>query len=627
MERTEGAAENAAGAGSWLQWIALLCTIIGARLWLISVYGSALPLHDQWDAEAAFLFKPWLEGHLGWGDLFSPHNEHRVVLSRLLALGLLLLNGQWDAQLEMAANAVLAGVIGAAMVSAAGRFFSRPKILYIAAAIILWLALPYAQENTLWGFQSCFYFMLIFSLAAIWGLSFHRAFSVPWWFGAISAALACVSMAAGVLAAAIVLALAGIRYLKQRRWNAEQTATVVLAGLVLVLGLSLHHEFPPHAALKAISPQAWASVFGRALGWPFSGSAAAALLMYWPLCWLAVLYLRSRKTPENDDDERRQRQMELLLALGFWVILQAAAIAYSRGANGTVTIASRYMDILALGTLVNIGAVAVVLAVLPHRRTLVLACSLWIAAIAAGAVFTSYKELSSQAGRQAWLGTAEQNVRAYVATGDRKYLEGDPAPRIPYPAGARLASLLDDPAIRQVLPAGVRLPLRVEAELNREGAFAPGGYPQEVENAPYQRSWGSYSAQGPEARGSMETASFAPKSSHLRMELAGYLREGMTLDLQSKTGNKVRFIPTTRVDPSWRAGFIAVPGPELKIVARDDNLQNWFAFREPREIGRFSVYAMELVDKGLFLCALGLICLFAAFVQRGLNGMTKRKKT
>jgi hypothetical protein len=602
--------------------------VVGARLWLISVFGSALPIHDQWDAEAAYLFKPWLEGHLAWSDLFRPHNEHRIVLSRLLALGLFLLNGQWDAQLEMAANAILCGVLAVATTAAAGRFFSRQTALYIAAAIILWLALPYAQENTLWGFQSCFYFMLIFSLATIWGLSFHRAFSFPWWFGGISAVLACVSMAAGFLAAATVLALAGIRYLRQRTWTSERTAIVGLAGLVLLLGFFLHHEVPHHAMLKAASPLAWASVFGRALGWPFCSSAAAALLIYWPLCSLLVLYLRPGKTAADDSHELRQHQMELFLALGFWVILQAAAIAYSRGADGTVPIAARYTDILALGALVNVGAVAILIGCLPHRKTLILACSLWIAAVAAGAVFSSYQELSSQAGRQAWLQTAAQNVRAYVATGDKKYVEGDPPPRIPYPVAWRLASLLDDPVIRQVLPSAVRRPLRVEAEAKPENAFTPGGHPPEVENAPYERSWGSYSARASETLGSLETASLAPKSSHLRIELAGYLREGMTLDLRSTTGDKQsRFIPTTRLDPNWRAGFIPVPGREVKIVARDDNPHDWFAFREPREVGRFSVYAMKLVDKGQLLCALGLICLCAAFGHRALNGITNRRKT
>lgn len=606
----------------WLPWIALLATIIGARLWLVSLFATGLPIHDQWDAEAAFLFKPWLEGHLTWTDLFRLHNEHRIMPSRLLALGLLRLNGQWDAQLQMAVNAILCGIIGIAVTAAAWRFFSRQSIPCLAAAISLWLALPYAQENTLWGFQSCFYFTLIFSLIAIWGLSFHPAFSKPWWFGGMSAILACFSMASGVLAAVVVLVIAALRAVQRRTWAAEQTVTAIAAGLVLALGFFLRQEVPHHAALKAATPLVWVNVFGRSLAWPFSEYAWFAFLIYLPLAWLGVLYLKQRH-----GEERGQRQIELLLAIGIWVVLQAAAVAYSRGADGAGPIASRYMDILALGALANAGAIVVLVSASQLQRHLVPACYFWLVAVTAGAGFTSYKQVSSQAGRQAWLRSEEENVRAYVATGDKKFVEGNPPPRIPFPYASRLARLLNDPSIRKILPAAVRLPLSVEAKVSGPGAFVPNGYPPEVPNPEHERSWGSYSSRGSEQRGSMESNLLTPRLSYLQIELAGYLREGMTLDVRSAGGDKqVRFIPTTRLDSGWRSGFIAVPATEIKIVARDENVHEWFAFREPREVGRYSYYAEKFLTTGKALCLAGVTCLFAALLHRALNGITKRRK-
>ena len=82
---------------AWL--VALLLVILGAKLWIIQVYGSPLPYWDQWD-EAKLVFKPWLEGHLTWGALFAAHNEHRIVFTRLLDLLELRLNGQWDPELQ-----------------------------------------------------------------------------------------------------------------------------------------------------------------------------------------------------------------------------------------------------------------------------------------------------------------------------------------------------------------------------------------------------------------------------------------------------------------------------------------------------------------------------------------------
>ena len=40
--------------------------------------------------------------------LVSPHNEHRIALTRLYSLALLEANGQWDPRLQMTANALIA---------------------------------------------------------------------------------------------------------------------------------------------------------------------------------------------------------------------------------------------------------------------------------------------------------------------------------------------------------------------------------------------------------------------------------------------------------------------------------------------------------------------------------------
>ena len=113
--------------------------------------------------------------------------------------------------------------------------------------------------------------------------------------------------------------------------------------------------------------------------------------MYAPLASLGVLYL---KRPYAD--EHRQRQMELLLAIGIWAVLQAAAVAYSRGANGAGPIASRYMDILALGALANAGAVVVLVSTWQPRKRFVVASCFLALAVTAGAGFTSFKQVSSR---------------------------------------------------------------------------------------------------------------------------------------------------------------------------------------------------------------------------------------
>lgn len=86
--------------------LALFLIVLGAKLWLVQQAGSDLPFRDQWDAEGNLLVH-YCNHQLSIREFFQPHNEHRILWTRLLALSLLALNRQWDARLEMTANAVL----------------------------------------------------------------------------------------------------------------------------------------------------------------------------------------------------------------------------------------------------------------------------------------------------------------------------------------------------------------------------------------------------------------------------------------------------------------------------------------------------------------------------------------
>src|SRR6266545_2639455 len=83
----------------WLGWrpaLALFLLVAGARWWLIAAYSSDVPWLDQWDGEAQGLYLRAHSGTLTLSNWFAPHNEHRIFFTRLLSLGLLWANGQWD---------------------------------------------------------------------------------------------------------------------------------------------------------------------------------------------------------------------------------------------------------------------------------------------------------------------------------------------------------------------------------------------------------------------------------------------------------------------------------------------------------------------------------------------------
>jgi hypothetical protein len=565
--------------------------------------GSPVPIGDQWDGEAANLFKPWIEGTLRIGDLLQPHNEHRIFLSRLLALGLLWLNSQWDAQLEMAVNALLCGTIAVLVAVALVRLFGGHARTLIVLAVGLWLALPYGHENTLWGFQSSFYFLIFFSLLAIWGLGLHPAFSAPWWSGAAGLILACLSMASGVFAAMVLLGLSALRWIKKPAWSWSRVILILLCCAVTAVAFCSRTTVPSHTAIRADSWSVWLNFFGCCLAWPFSTTAAASLIMYLPTCLLAARYFGKHTATLGDGWERKT---EAVLGISAWVILQAAAMAYFRGGGTVPPPPSRYMDILALGGLANFFAIQLLMKELPDgtwvRQLCTVLAACWIIALGAGSLDLSQRELASRPVRTKGLFAIEETVRAYVATGDRKYLEDNPPPRIPYPKVSRLALLLDDPTIRSILPAVVRAPLRVEKAADNGGAFVPQGYAEPDNNPTHARGWGSYSGQGAAATGSMQSQSIIAGLRYLQFEITGYMRTGLSLVLQSeKTGANTRVIPTNRQDDHWRLAYVPVPGGSVRIVAEDNNAEEWFGFREPRELARFSLYADVAIRRGQFI--------------------------
>lgn len=569
---------------------------------MISGYGSALPIHDQWDGEAAFLFKPWLENTLRWSDLFSPHNEHRLVLSRLLALGLLQANGQWDGLLEMTVNAVLCGLIGLGIAAGLLRILGSEYRFPVLAAVTLWLALPYAYENTLWGFQSSFYFLLFFSFLTIWGLGFFPAYSPNWWLGAIGAVLAFLSTATGFFAAGVVLILEAIRILLKRRRFSEAAPTCLCAIAIVALGLYFRVTYPPHEALRAASAGAWFNVFTRSLAWPYCTMPIMIVVMYLPWAIGTFLMVRTSEAPSRS-------RTEILFGIGVWVIAHAAAIAYVRAENGNLPIASRYMDILGLGAVLNALSVIAFMRSVPwtgKRRIAALVFGvIWIAGLLGTAAELSVEKLWSGPGKEALL-PMEANLRGYVATHDRQYLTGDR----PYADAKRLGEFLDDPTIRKILPAIIRPAVPISIRHETGHAFIANGYPTEIVNPPYQKTWGSYSQAGAEARGSVESENFRPELPYLQFEVAGNPRGATALSLHDgKTGKEARVAADRPTDDNWRAGIVRVPGHELHIIGRDDSLEDWIAFREPRELGRLSYYTQQIVAnrQNLFRVAVAVL--------------------
>jgi hypothetical protein len=431
-----------------LAFSAFAAIVFGSKLWLIGAYGNATPFWDQWSVEAENLYQPFLRGTLHCSDMFTTANEHRIFTTRLLDLGLLAVNGLWNPLLQMVVNAALHAATLTLFIALLARTIGREHLPALLLFAGVFFSVPYAWENTLWGFQSQYYFVLLFSIACLWFTVTRPPLSAAWWAGAASGLLAFLSCASGICAP-FAAATVGLMFYGSglRRTRGQLLAVAILAAMA-ILAAALTPAVAGHEVLKPSSISKFLRVWAAVLGWPISWRVVGAILVCAsPMAFAAVML---RRRPPAGSYEW------FLLALVVWSIVQSVGIAYSRAA---CSLSTRYLDLYSIGILVN------------------LACSLWLAQDRVGkqlgwrgrgvAVWASVllialgahavRHLPGELGKKRDNGLAQQrHTKAYLDSGDFQHLADKPLYDIPYPDPQPLASTLASPQIRSILPATLR---------------------------------------------------------------------------------------------------------------------------------------------------------------------------
>jgi len=446
--------------GGLVQAAGAFLIILGARLWLVRAFGSDLPFWDQWGAEATYLYIPYFRETLSLGDLFAAHNEHRILLTRIFSLGLLLLNGTWDPLLQMALNALLYASVGVLVL----RAVMPTSSLAWSAAVPLLFALPFGWQNTLGGFQLQMYLLIGLSLLFLWLMTCAPSPRWQWLGGCLCAGLLLFTMASGFLAAAAFLLTAALLCCRPgggSRFREMLPAMLLCLG-VTVAGVLLKVTVPMHLELQATEASGFALAAAAYLGWPLSffpvfgfdyPGAHGALFCSAALLWLPFMLLIRRFLRER----HTSTTMTLVVATGFWTLLQVAAAAYARGANFYPS--SRYQDIFAIGLLVNIASLCLLRQVYPAGRGAAALCGIalfWTMGSSAGLLLvTGLNAVHDLPEKRAQQEAGREHVRRFIETGDIASLTGKPRFDIPHHDREKLALLLVDPDIRRILPPTV----------------------------------------------------------------------------------------------------------------------------------------------------------------------------
>lgn len=361
--------------GVLLLGLGVVLFALGAKLALIHRYGTDQPYADQWAAEGMFLLRNPLNFDLNLAMVTAPHGEHRPGLMRLWVRGLIVANdGQWDCFVELVADLLIYGAFLAVAWRWVASLFSGRWLSFVAVLLAVLFALPCVYENYLWGFQSQFLFMFLCGLLHVYGTLADPRPGVRWWLGQFAGLLGLFSIAAGSMSAAALVAMAVIEFLRGRR-----TAWVwsTLAANIVLLGFGVW--LLPAAAVSAapLSDRLAQVLAGLRylLGWPWPGAWWSIALQ---IPWVVLLVTTWRHWVKPTGDR-------MVCATGLWVGGMAFAIAYGRAVTPT-TIGVRYYDVLVLGLVVNVLALALFASSGPprFRRWWVAIGAVWLAVVGTG---------------------------------------------------------------------------------------------------------------------------------------------------------------------------------------------------------------------------------------------------
>ena len=605
--------------------------ILSVKVATIARYGTDVPYWDQWGKEGDMFYRPWFEHHEFWSNLLVPHNEHRIAPTLITNFVLLQLgDNQWDARVECVFNAALHAALMAGIAAWALRRFRTRTAVALALLLVLLAAPPIAWENVLGGFQSQFYYLAIFSILALGGLLGAPAGSWRWWGGLAATAAAMVSMGSGMLVA-FPIAVVAARRILQRRQTSRQLVTLAVALVIGAVGWIFRPHAPWHESLHARSLLEFLEYALQCIAWPLYDRPWLAPLLWAPWVVLTARWLWQsvplrRSTMGHDSDDRLA---DYIVAGGIWVLVQVAAVTYSRAGGGGLP-APRYGDLMALGLAFNAFALAVLARkTLPQSPSAEKSVSqvnatnragrigiragvvVWSAGLIVAMAFSTVHAIDVPLPKKKREVTAyERNTHAFVLTDNFAILQaGQKADELPFPLIDWFARMLRNPVIRNILPVSIASPIAIPGldTHNAPSVGLPVLDARATRTTTEGTEWTSPPLQA--ARG------------WWKIETAGAVGEpGATLELESASDHRVlaHIVPSKPAGMSWRAAYVPAPREPAVIHVRVVPPARFVAFSEPIRMSSLSFWTWRFCEHAGWLVAFafaGLILAVTASVR------------
>lgn len=238
----------------WIRWvlIALCATPSLDTLGLILRYGVDVPHWDQWDNSLAGLYIKSADGQLTLRDFTVQHNEHRILVPRVLSFIVNWITG-WNTVIEMLLVWLVVCITSAGILWIArqtvgqGRLDARVLFLWFLSNLMLFT--PCQHENWLWGMGLVNVLAPLFLVAAM--AIVYTPLPLPWRVGlaGLMCFAAMFSLGNGLFAFPLIAILwLGTDSIKG--WTQKRNTLLIWAG-VFGVGLMLFvygYSRPPVAA-------------------------------------------------------------------------------------------------------------------------------------------------------------------------------------------------------------------------------------------------------------------------------------------------------------------------------------------------------------------------------------------
>ena len=326
----------------WIRLYFVVMALLFAALMALGIrrYDSTVPQFDMWEGYLGF----YTRAGQSWHAWLEQHNEHRLILSRLLFwTDLRLFHGSMT--LLYVLNAVFPFLIVACLTFLLRRLPPPPGISRTAgvtlAALLAVLATSWAQdENFIWAFQSQFWLVYLLPLLAFTLLAHARAADSrrSFWLACLTGFASAWTMANGTLALPLLTVQA---LLLRLRWR-DVGALLLLTALALGLYRHGYHTPYPGVGRGAWIDQAlyvllflggpWHFLLKQAAWWPAMAAGAVWIAL---AAFMAARVLRQRPA---------QPYALALLMLLAYVGAAALGAAYNRAILGVgQALSSRYL--------------------------------------------------------------------------------------------------------------------------------------------------------------------------------------------------------------------------------------------------------------------------------------------